>query len=424
MKNKKVIFLPGYYYLSIPLFSEIVKNKADSTFQDIFFHTDDPLMYSINDQYKKTLEIKNIFSKFISISNSDLEILKLYYGFSFLKKIIYIIIFVKNLRKIRDRILKKLDEISPDLIFSTGGNVICSICNSWAEKHKVPFINIQPAFLEFNKKRGLLNFKYRLLNQIFKFFIGTPINSENHLFGDGFKGNHLFVWSDSIKQKYNNSRLAARTIVTGNPMHDIYFKTMNTKVDWEKIGCNPIYDRKIVTICPQTLDRFNHIITKKDADEINNIYYRMIQNFPEIFFIIKTHPIQDNDFNFYNDFFSGIKNNNYYISKDADLISAIKISDLQVSFSSVTSFDAIMLNVPVLLIKPDLLEIPEYLNKNIVLVANDETESIRQVEYGLNKEYKEIFSLKREKYLKEFGLFDGKSTKRVISEIEKILLNN
>ena len=423
MKNKKVIFLPGSYYLSLPLFFQIVKNNNNKSFHDIFFHTDDPILCDINNQYEKLSEIKKTFSEVEKISNSDLRVLRRYFKYNWVKRFIYFLSFVKELRKIRSRIEKKLKEISPSLIVSVGDSSIFLMCNSWAHKNNIPFVVLQPAFLNFYKKEFLIRLKHQILNDLFLILIGTPISSDSHLFGDGFPGNYLLIWSDSIKQKYNNTRLEQRTIVTGNPLHDTHSKTHIKTVDWSKIGCNPIIGRKIVAICPQTLDRFSHIISKKDADEINNIYYQLIDNNPEIFFLIKTHPIQKNDYSFYCNLFYKIKHNNYFISKNADLDSVFDVSDLQISFSSATSFDAIINNVPVLLIKPHLLEIPEYFNNDIALKANTYIEAIRQVEYGLTNEYKDIFRIKREQYLIDLGLFDGKSTERVISEIEKILLN-
>ncbi|MBN2638859.1 MAG: hypothetical protein JXR65_07215 [Bacteroidales bacterium] len=423
MNKNKVVFLPGYYHLSLPLFFKLVKRIQDSDIQDVFFHTDDPILYEVNKKYTQFTQICDVFSEVVAIENSDLTVLKNYFKYNRLKQLFNFYSFIKQLHEIRNRLDRKLNEISPNLILSTGGNTINIMCNSWARKHNIPFVILQPSFLEFKKQSVFFIIKNKILNLVFSIILGSPINVESRLFGDGSLGNYLFVWSEHTKQRYSDTRLKNRTFVTGNPLHNLYQANYNDKVNWEKIGCKPIINKKIVTICPQTLDRFSHIISKKDADEINNIYFHLIDNHPELFFIVKTHPIQNEDYDFYKEFLSRITHDNYFISQEADLNSVYQISDLQISFSSTTSFDAVIQNVPIVLIKPHLLQISDYFNGTIELTASNYSEANKMVEYGLTEEYKEVFKLKRERYLKMHGLFDSKSTERVVNKIQEILDN-
>ena len=114
---------------------------------------------------------------------------------------------------------------------------------------------------------------------------------------------------------------------------------------------------------------------------------------------------------------------NYRIVKDIDLHDLYQITDVQVSILSYSSFEAVVLGVPIVLVNPDnRLKLFDYFDSEIALSANTADELSAHLKRCLTDEYIEEFRTKRKKYLESrLDYLDGRSGKRVVEKVEEII---
>jgi UDP-N-acetylglucosamine 2-epimerase len=421
MNTRTILFIPTYYYLSLPVFYQLSGINKDKSMKMCFFITDDPLLSHINNYSSELNNIRENFDEVFTIDNSDLITIKKYFNLSKSLKLVHLTLFYRELRRLKKRTENKLETIKPDIIVMTGELLVNIFCSNWAKKKNIPVVIIQPTFLSFNNRKTFVDqLKSKFLNTFSQLVIQSPVITDNNLFGCETKGNYLFLWNEKTKEKYSNRISESKIKITGNPLFDKYFNLKSkTKLDLDiKID----YSKPIITICPQNLIQHPNIIPQHKAEEINQIYKGLISYFQNIFFIVKTHPIQSEDYTFYCDYLNHDNVNNFIVTQHSNLLDLYKISTMQISFSSASSFEAILSDVPILLIMPDLLKVPEFFDNSIELTATTLKEAIDSVKMGLREDYKKTFTTKREKYIQEkVGLFNGQNSHKIFDEMKMIL---
>ena len=276
----------------------------------------------------------------------------------------------------------------------------------------MPFIIVQPSFFDGKTEMGLISkFGYLFFNEL----LNIPLFRRQDTFGNERPENYLFLWGNDFKNCYKGQKIEKNIYVTGNPAFDPILN--KETIGKEKLGFNVPKDKPIITICTQILDG---ILDKKDIKDIEELYRDIINGNPGMHFIIKIHPRQDADY--YKKTLNGLKGKNFTIVKHENLYNLFKISDMQISVASYSSFEAVVYGIPIILVKRNLITYFDHFNNEIELRANTLGELDKQLKKCLTKEYKEEFEIKRKKYLEsKLGYLDGKSGERVTETLEKIM---
>lgn len=394
--KQNIIFIPTYYYLSNPLFFSITKKI--SKYEKIYLNTKD--LWQYNKGKIDSDEILKYFNKYYEvdrISNQKNN------KFSKIKMVFAIKKFSKNFKNI-------LYELKPITIITTSDMTPSwRICNKWARKNNVPIIIIQPSFFDFKKNN--YDFKKRFKHLLYNKILNIPYFSRQGYIGNEDKNNYLFLWSEYFKQYYKNKPIYDNIYITGNPVFDKYFNECKKKNDTYYKILNISPDKNIITFCTQWIDK-----------ELINIVKRTIVVNKEFYFIIKVHP--NEDIEKYNKAFKEVDNINYKIVKDINLHKLYEITDVQVSLpSSYSSFEAIALGIPIILINlKNKYEFVDFFNNEIELRASTSIELSNQIKKCLTEKYINEFKFKRKKYLKSrLTYLDGKCGERVADRIKEII---
>jgi len=406
--KKTIVFIPTYYYLSHPLFSRIVENFSD--YEKVYFNTKDLVSWKYNKEGIKKNEVLKWFDKYYEVNkeldskNSNSNKLQ---------------IFLKH-KKYISHIKNVLSEIKPAAIITTSDmSYSARICNQWANRNSVPIIIIQPSFLNFGESNYNYNLKHRIKYLLFNKILNIPLYRRQPLFGNENKNNYLFLWGDYFKKFYKNKEKYNNIFLTGNPVFDRCNEVNkeNKENIYKQFGF--LKDRQIITICTENID---DIYSVDVFTRLIDIYKGAIINNEELFFVIKVHPRENIEK--YNKAFKDLNKNNYKIIKDVNLYDLYKITDVQVSVMSYSSFEAVVLGIPIVLVNPDnKIKFFDFFNNEVELKANTAEELNECIQYALTDEYKEIFVKKRKDYLQSrLYALDGKSGERVVKRIEEIIM--
>ncbi len=403
--RKKIVFIPTYYYLSNSLFFNIIEKISD--YEKVYFNTKDPASRKYNKKGIKKEEILKYFDIYCEVDKGigykDNKNNRLQYLFKFKN-------YVKKIQEI-------LDDIKPVIIITTAAmSYSARASNQWANKNNIPVIIIQPCFLDFENKTYSLRqqIKYLLFNKV----LNIPLCRRQTYFGNEDKNNYLFLWSEYFKQYYKDRSIYNNIYITGNPVFDKYFTTYKKENDSYCKMLNIPSNKNIVVFCTQNI---GSVLNEDNFAKIIELLKKTIIDNKECFFVIKVHPSEE--IKKYNIVFKEIRQGNYKIIKDINLHALYKIADVQISFSSYSSFEAVVLGVPIILIDPDnKYKFIDDFDNEIELRASTSEELNNQLKKCLKEEYKNEFKFKRKKYLKSrLTYLDGKCGERVANKIEEII---
>ena len=239
-----------------------------------------------------------------------------------LEKYRSVISFISCFRAFRIRLEKKLDMLNPDAIITVTdmGGYINRMCNIWAWKNNVPFIIIQPSFLEGAPHNIKTKLKNQLCYLLFNKLLNIPVFQRQHFFGNERPENYLFLWGDAFKKCYKGLKIEKNIFITGNPAFDPIIKGESIEKRDADIGIDIPNDKPIVIICTQILDG---LIEEKALREIEDLYRTVIKENPDLYFVVKIHPRQDLDK--YSKNFDDIPKSNFTIVKNIDLYHACSV---------------------------------------------------------------------------------------------------
>lgn len=406
--KKRILYIPTYWYLSHPVFFSIVK-CAGGRFYNVYFNTINPALHG----YDKTRqqEIEKYFDEYHEIGDTlfwDLPNIKS--GFE------WKIRFYKGIiTGFKAKLEKQLNRLNPDAIVTTSdlGRNTARMVPAWAEKNGVPFIVIQPSFI--NLDRGKHALKHRLYYLLFNRILDFPLVTKQKVFGNESRRNYLFLWGEYFRNCYKGLEIEKNIYLTGNPAFDPIFKG---ETGYDDVGVDLPQGKPIIAICLQPMET---LIGEKGLSEVNDFYRFAITHNPGLYFVIKLHPRDDMDR--YKRAFADLDERNYTIVRNVNLHSLFRASDVQVSVNSFSSFEAVVFGVPIVLVNPEgITRRPDFFNNEIELRANTPEEFSQHLTRCLTEEYKEEFQLKRGKYLQSrLGFLDGRSGERVVEKTEEML---
>ncbi len=415
----RIVFIPTHWYLSKPVFFSLARECKDKH-HTIYFDTNDRVFSKYKGKNIKEGALK-YFDEYIEIDASPfVEKYKEIEGSSALSK------RRRTIRKMccfiaqKPRLEKQLAEIAPDVMITTGdaSGYINKYCNIWAEKNEIPYIVIQPSFIRMEKVKN--PWKERIGYLLFNILLRMPFCRKQTVFGNERPGNHLFVWGDFYKNFYKGLQIEKNTFVTGNPAFDQILKMAANTERPKDLGIQIPEGKKVVMICTQPMEP---LLSERACGLVNDFYRCAIEENQDLFFIVKIHPRENIEK--YNTILEGIDTNNYVITKDVNLYDVFKATDLQISVSSYSSFEAVVFGIPIVIINPEnLVTLPDQFNNEIEMKATTKDELKKNLLKGLTNEYIEEFKVKREQYLKpRLGYLDGNSGRRIIEKIEEIIGN-
>lgn len=409
--KENIVLIPIGYYLSNPLFFSIAEKFSD--YRKVYFNTKDPVSWKYDKKRMQKENILNYFDEYCEVEKkitSDKECSKL-------QKFLEHKEYIKSIKNTLNRIKPAAIIITSDMSYSA------RICNQWADKNNVPMIIIQPSFLESWIPN--YNLKYRIEYLFFNKILNIPLYRKQTHFGNENKNNYLFLWGKYFKRYYKGKSIYNNIYITGNPAFDKYFTNYKKKnVNLHEMLNIPA-EKRVITICTQDIDTMFGVDAFISTIEM---YKSAIMNNEHLFFVIKIHPREDIEK--YNEAFRDLNKGNYKIVKDINLYDLYKIIDIQVSGLSYSSFEAVILGIPIILVNLNntfkllgqLFKSFDHFNNEIELRANTAEELSEHIRRCLTEEYKEEFKIKREKYLKSrLGDLDGKSSERVVKKIEEII---
>ena len=386
MTNSKIIlFSSSSLYLSYPQFKAIISELSD--FKKLLLNVNEPDVGKIDDNYIKEKNASKIFD--IYIKTREIK------QFQFSRFQLYL--------KYKKLLTKYLYKINPDAIITCSDlSISARVMFSWCKKNRVPYIILQPSFIEgIPEKYGLVKIaKFIVINKI----LGIPVYRRQNLYGHESQKSYLFLWGKHFIKNPKRKNL----FILGNSAFDNLFKNFIA----ERIKKNTIL------ICTENLDFFG----KEIFDQVNNIYLEAIKSKPEINFYIKVHPREPIEK--YEKIFPKSKFPNVKVVKNQDLYELFKLSDIQITVASFTSFEAAAMGLPIIIIRPEnTIKLLDHFREEIDIRVNKVGDIVKAINLALSDEYWIKFLEKREKYFKKMLYStDALSSKRVASIIRKLIL--
>lgn len=388
---KKIVLVPDAYYLSDPIYTRLLKSKVDYS-QYIYLNTNFPMSFVqsvIPNTYK-------LFDSYIEISGYDTEIIRSVifnknplFRFANLKK------FIHEYYLFRSKIYEVLDQLRPSAIIVTADKLLASKeFYFYAKKHQIPYIVYQSAFLEAPDIKMPKRLKNLLYAVIFNSLLRIPLANSRREYGNEFKDNYLLLWGNHFAAKYIGKKENKFIKTIGNPQYDEIYSKGNKIIDQRK-ETFPAEKLKVL-ICTQELAG---LVSKKAQDELKNIYRELIINNPTYQFCIKVHPRESEED--YISLFDNESTTNLVITKNTDLNKLYNDYHIQISTTSLTSFNALISGLPIILVKPDLMPFFNHFFNDIALKANDSMDILHHLRIINSYDYYNKFIDRRESFLRD-----------------------
>lgn len=414
-KTYRFLFVPSYYYLSYPIFydlKEALKGNGNLYFLNLPEFSENDGINGLSEE-----NIDNI----ISIPTVDLFILIDYLRYGIIKKLLYSIKYFKAVKIYKNRIWEFLDSFSPDVIITPGETLSTLQCLFWASKNAKPSAIIQPTFISYcNRKTAAYFFrhlKYTLINNFARLLSNTIVSSENVLFGTSFKNSHVLIFSKKLIKYYAfNNHINVSLIPNLN-----FKKYLRIEI---KISLHENLKKKTALLCVHNFLLLPHLMSMNYAEKLNSIYREIIIRNPDIYFLIKIHPRQPSDYEFYSEFFTKTHASNYSIIKDRDIVTLFEESFVHIATSSYTSFEAILCGIPTINILPEALPLNDFLDGEIEYIAINAEDCNVLIENCFSKSFINEFKTRRIKYIENnFCEFDNLETLNLSKIIHAIIKN-
>ena len=407
LKNvNKILFIPGIPYLADPHFLCLAEKLKD--FQLIYLYTKDSYRHLMN-LYEEKIDLEGI-EKYFNVYD-EIDAFKDYSELNPFGRLDKYKIYSNYIKGVRN----KLNNYKPDCIISGSDKTLSQrIAIKWARKRNVPYIILQVAFLE--NTAPPFSLRYALKYFVFNKLLSKPIYKKRSLIGEENKETHLFLWGEQFKKLYKKKRV----YVLGNPLFDKVLGDPIFKVKLSEIEAVEL--SKTVLICSDNNDNLRNLFGGETVSKTMQLWYESVKRNPDLKFIIKPHP-GDNKEEFDN-YFGKLRN--VEIINDKNLYDLFKISDVQISVNSASSFEAVAAGLPIILTNLDESgKLSDFFNNEIELKAKTQKQLTKAIGKALTQEYLANFKLRREEFLRKrlFSL-DGKSAERIANEIEEITKGN
>jgi len=240
------------------------------------------------------------------------------------------------------------------------------------------------------------------LEKINKFFI--------EYFGDESNKADIFFCTGKYFQELKKYSLTSKkVIISGQTRYDHLTKKYFSKDElYKKYNINN--ERKILLWATQT-----HGNDNEENIRMILAFNQAVRDIENVQIIIKLHPGEDQTailYKKYSDFRPLI------FGKEADTNELLYISDIMVTKNSTTAMEAVVLDVPIIILnlsgEPDIVN---YVKEGVALGAYNEKEFSEEIKYFLNN--RNLLQANREKFIEKYlNRVDGGASQRIIDNIE------
>lgn len=397
MFQNKIFFIATYSYLAIPQYKAITPFLK--SYHNILLNVKDPLSITFDMNHITQDIITRYFDEYIELKDVSFNIKGIRAK-------------IQNYKNYQKKILAKLELIKPKAIISCSDMTLSDrIISSWCLNNNVPFIIIQPAVLggehSFGEKSlGRYSLKHQAKRVILKRFIGVPLLRRQHLFGNESQRTHLLFWSEYFVRNPDRKK----TTFVGNPAYDELFKKFQNN--------NSRTLKNNILICTQDIEQY---YGQEKVEQIIDMYKKAITSNPELGFYIKVHPRES--IQKYKNIFNENDFPNIKIVKDHNLHDLFEICDIQISFASTTSIEAVIFGLPIIIINPDnSFKLVDHFRGEIDIRVTNVNSMPKAIATALSNDYWEIFLRRREKFIqKMFHSADGRSGERAAIKIRELI---
>ena len=392
-----IIYLCENYYLSNPVFFAIAKEASKQGHINIYFDPKDTGFDNTNKINDMASKVDYCFD-YHHVEKNPLVVKSL----KDIKNII-------GIREYKKKLHKQIEAFKPDIVVAVGDMGGCTnrMINNWCEKNKIPYVIMQPSFLESSipkVKDVMLNkLGYLLFNKI----LDIPLFRRQQVFGCEKKSNYLFLWGTDFKKMYKGTCIEQNIRLVGNPVFD----NMQENIDRSH------FNTPVALLCPSM---FNGVISKKNELKVQKMYQDIVKQNPHVEFIVKVHPRETVEQ--YQELLKDC-GSNYFITKTANLYDLFRVVDVQISLMSYTSFESVVAGIPTIILGSQMLLFPfEQFNHEAILKADNIDKFNFMLKLCLSKRYVKKFKKLRIDYLqtKLKYLHSKSSSEHVVQELEKI----
>jgi hypothetical protein len=409
-KSNKVLFIPALFYLSNPLFVAISSRLAG--YDTIYLECDHINRKFSTDYQNEIKAMSSVFSELRIIEDVENIITD---GHS---RIGDIVKYYVSKRNANVEIIKAVKEIKPDVIILTSEDTYVSrfIFHYFPT---VPTLVIQQGSLvpSNNEKEALVaslrtKVIYSMLKSLFKY----PTLPESP-WSSGQKRRRKTplraYWSKFWSFNDSGDMKDSRTFYTGNALldDDIVYGTArivtanNYRLDRPRL----VYATQPLPVTGEVRDKFNDLVLRSLNHERNNRV------------VIKVHPRDDTKY--YEQFFEKLENDEIIVTKDGNLSSLLRETDLFITGWSMTSYQAVAMGVPVIAINPDnIFDYSKRFTNIGIPVASDIDQFTHHYRRFTSAEGLRAFARERTEFLCEINTYsDGKSAARVAGLIRDVV---
>lgn len=393
-KLKTVLFLSDRnHYLQHELYCQLSSNLPKDL-KSVFLASDfkGERVFKVNMDVDQR-ELNKAFSKLIEIPSPNLDKRPLS------NPIFKSIRIIQNLRRKqnwRESLLRKVDEIRPNLIVITSTNAENTRVIS-RYRQMIPKLYIQPSNIRISYKGQytvIEHLKHFFFNQILR----LPILPVKETTFDHYGALDLALWSDLWK---SHAPIRKESIFhfTGNPVYDQYFSQFSLKLSHSAKPKVWIYLNKEKNI---GLENWN-IYT--------DFYRQMMRIHPDFDFVFKAHPLSQLDN--VQRAFPGANVTHESPRKE-------KV-DIMITHWSTMALEFIAAGIPVILVNPEeRFDFSKRYLSHYGLIAKSQEDIICFFE-KYRKEGNVAFLECRQDFIRKSLISDdGKSTERVIELIEQL----
>jgi spore coat polysaccharide biosynthesis predicted glycosyltransferase SpsG len=218
------------------------------------------------------------------------------------------------------------------------------------------------------------------------------------------------LWGIDFANQIKDNAIAKYTFLVGNPLFDDSInETVNVSVK------NPV-----VLFCTQPYEKLVDmgILKSHQALEMIVMLTQVVQQNPDVHFIIKIHPSEDD--NKYVKIFGGRYGSNFSITKTGDFKHLLQTADVQVSMASYTSFEAVVAGVPIIILHPEFIN---FFNQfeHIGQTASSVGSFNAKLKVALRPTGRMVFASQRKEYLNKKLAFFGNSAEITANTIKKVI---
>jgi hypothetical protein len=391
MDKKRIVYIPNLSYLANPVFFSLIKYLSD--FQNIYFDADYYKGYeSEKNRTSNDKQAMQLFDEYYRIDKNDS-------------------VNFKDESEEANFIKNKITELKPDAFVTISDKTfVYKICTVYFPD--IPIFVIQSCAVK-NSFPGI-SFKQRLTSLI----KNNSLRLKNNIPFAEDNISYKLIWSKfwvRDQSVYDENKF----FETGNPGYDSLFlnpvqKDTNLR---KQFGIDENKKVALITLTKKRTigqDKFNMFL---------DIYSEIIKNNENVFFIIKPHPLENAEY--LNKKFNVNESKNLKILFDEKLGNLFKISDLIISSWSVTIYEALINNIPAVVLNPNNeFDIQTFSpdTENIDIAADEKSINalIHQSLFNLN--YSKFIERKNNFLKKVLTNIDGSSGK-LASDIIKAKIN-